>query len=67
MFDVPSPEHSTLAEAEGFGADIARIAEQYLNFTPVLKFTAGFGSALPNGSWNGNVGALQRRVSLSKY
>ncbi|XP_071519165.1 uncharacterized protein [Panulirus ornatus] len=54
-----------LAGARGYGADVFRLIQRKLNFTDVILPVEGFGSVTSNGSWNGMVGVLSRRVSMS--
>jgi len=58
----PGEDSSDLFAATGYNAELAAIAARYMNFTPSIRLTKGFGS-LKNGSWNGMVGALTRNVS----
>ena len=62
-----APEEGNLWLAEGYTAELTRIAARHLNFTPIVSITSGFGSQLENGSWNGLVGVLERRVSYQIY
>lgn len=51
----------SLAEAEGYAADLAKLLQVTLNFSAVLVPNTGFG-AYNNGTWNGMVGDLYRGV-----
>lgn len=50
-----------LEAATGYLSDVMRIAQVRLNFTDVLLPTVGFGTPEPNGSWNGMIGAVNRK------
>ncbi|XP_076045829.1 glutamate receptor 1-like [Oratosquilla oratoria] len=53
-------EATTLEEASGYATDMMLVLQQRLNFTNALRCIKGFGVRLPNGTWNGMVGALVR-------
>ncbi|XP_076046551.1 glutamate receptor ionotropic, delta-2-like [Oratosquilla oratoria] len=50
-----------LEDAKGYMADLGRLLQERLDFTPKMMFTVGFGSLMSNGTWTGIVGALYRK------
>ena len=52
---------TSLADSEGFGIDVLNLLKTKLNFTYTFHRVNTFGSLLENGTWNGMVGALQRK------
>lgn len=60
---APNPYANDSSKANGFGAELVRIAEKYLNFSSVFVRTDDFGFQFVNGTWGGIVGVLHRKVS----
>ncbi|XP_042225477.1 uncharacterized protein LOC121868705 [Homarus americanus] len=51
----------SLEDAGGYIVEMMHVLRQHFNFSGLLVPTEGFGLLMPNGSWNGMVGVLQRR------